>query len=61
MKDKDLLKLLIQDGWRLVSVKGSHHKITKGEKTEIIPVHGNDIKKGLLSAILKRTSLEVNK
>jgi len=45
----------------LVSVKGSRHKITKDEKTEIIPVHGNDIKKGLLSAILKRTSLEVNK
>jgi len=61
MKDKDLLKLLIKDGWRLVSVKGSHHKITKDEKTEIIPVHGKDIKKGLLSAILKRTGLEVNK
>ena len=61
MKDKDLLKLLLKDGWKLVSVKGSHHKITKDEKTEIIPVHGNDIKKGLLSAILKRTGLEVNK
>ena len=61
MKDRDLLKLLLKDGWELVSVKGSHHKITKGEKTEILPVHGKDIKKGLLSAILKRTGLEVNK
>ena len=61
MKDRDLLKLLLKDGWELVSVKGSHHKITKGGKTEIIPVHGKDIKKGLLSAILKRTGLEVDK
>nr|WP_298680105.1 hypothetical protein [uncultured Treponema sp.] len=30
----------------------------KGGKTEIIPVHGKDIKKGLLSAVLKRTGLE---
>nr|WP_252722130.1 type II toxin-antitoxin system HicA family toxin [Treponema socranskii] len=37
MKDKDLLKLLLKDGWKLVSVKGSHHKITKNGKTEIIP------------------------
>ena len=61
MKDRDLLKLLLKDGWELVSVKGSHHKIKKGEKTEILPVHGKDIKKGLLSAILKRTGLEVKR
>ena len=61
MKDRDLLKLLLKDGWELVSVKGSHHKIKKGEKTEILPVHGTDIKKGLLSAILKRTGLEVKR
>jgi len=60
VKDKDLLKLLLKNGWELVSVKGSHHKITKDGKTEIIPIHGNDIKKGLLSAILKRTGLEVH-
>ncbi|MFC2603808.1 MAG: type II toxin-antitoxin system HicA family toxin [Treponema sp.] len=59
MKDKDLLKLLLKNGWELVSVKGSHHKITKDGKMEIVPVHGKDIKKGLLSAILKRTGLEV--
>ncbi|WP_196799915.1 type II toxin-antitoxin system HicA family toxin [Treponema vincentii] len=39
MKGKDLLKLLLKDGWELISVKDSHHKITKGGKTEIIPVH----------------------
>ncbi|MBQ8383689.1 MAG: type II toxin-antitoxin system HicA family toxin [Spirochaetaceae bacterium] len=29
MKDKDLLKILLADGWELVSIKGSHHKIRK--------------------------------
>ena len=61
VKDKDLLKLLLKDGWKLVSVKGSHHKITKNGKTEIIPVHGKDVKKGLLAAILKRTEPEAKK
>lgn len=58
MKDKDLLKLLMKNGWELVSVKGSHHKLRKDGKTEIIPVHGKDVKQGLLNAILKRTGLE---
>ena len=61
VKDKDLLKLLLKDGWKLVSVKGSHHKITKTGKTDIIPVHFKDVKKGLLAAILKRTEPEVKK
>ena len=61
VKDKDLLKLLLKDGWELISVKGSHHKITKNGKIEIIPVHGKDVKKGLLAAILKRTGQEAKK
>ena len=43
------------------AVKGSHHKITKNGKIEIIPVHGKDMKTGLLAAILKRTELEAKK
>ena len=61
VKDKDFLKLLLKDGRELVSVKGSHHKITKNGKIEIIPVHGKDMKTGLLAAILKRTELEAKK
>ena len=58
MKDKDLYKLLLKNGWQEVSVKGSHHKLKKGDKTEMIPVHGKDVPKGLLNAILKRTGLK---
>ena len=44
MRDKDLLKLLLQNGWHVVNINGSHHKLRKGNATEIIPIHG----KGLL-------------
>ncbi len=58
MKDKDLLKLFLKDGWQEVSVRGSHHKIRKGERTEIIPVHGRDLAPELANAILKRNGLK---
>ena len=58
MKDKDLLKLLRQNGWTEVRVHGSHHIMKKDGKTETIPVHGKDVPKGLLEAILKRTGLK---
>jgi len=58
MKDKDLLKLFIKNGWKQVRIKGSHHIVQKGEQTEVIPVHGKDVASGLLNAILKRTGLK---
>ena len=58
MKDKDLLKLLIRNGWELKRINGSHHVIQKGENTEVIPIHGKDVPTGLLNAILKRTGLK---
>lgn len=58
MKDKDLLKLLKQNGWTEVRIHGSHHILVKGSQTETIPVHGKDVPKGLLNAILKRTGLK---
>lgn len=58
MKDKDLLRLLLANGWQEVHIKGSHHKLRKENATEIIPVHGKDVPKGLLAAIMKRTGLK---
>ena len=58
MKDKDLLKLLKENGWEVVRVRGSHHVLQKGDQTEVVPVHGKDVPLGLLSAILKRTGLK---
>lgn len=58
MKDKDLLKLLLQNGWMLDRVKGSHHVLKKDGQTEVIPIHGQDVPTGLLNKILKRTGLK---
>ena len=58
MKDKDLLKLFLRNGWKEVGVKGSHHKVRKGDRVEIIPIHGTDVAPGLLNAILKRNGLK---
>ena len=58
MKDKDLLKLLKQNGWKLVRINGSHHILQKGEQIEVVPVHGKDVPTGLLNKILKRRGLK---
>ncbi len=58
MKDKDLLKLFLKNGWQLKRVHGSHHVVGKDGKIEVIPVHGKDVCTGLLNAILKRNGLK---
>ena len=57
MRDKDLLKLLKKNGWRLIQINGSHHVLQKGEQTITVPIHGKDVPIGLLSRILKETGL----
>jgi len=58
MRDRDLLKLMQQNGWKLVRIKGSHHIIQKDGQTESIPIHGRDVPTGLLNKILKRAGLK---
>ena len=53
MRDKELLKLLVKNGWQVVSVRGSHHRLRKNGKTTIVAVHGQDMPIGELNAILK--------
>lgn len=57
MKDKELLRLLVDNGWQEIGINGSHHKMRKGDKTIIVPVHGRDMKIGLLNAILRAANL----
>lgn len=35
MKDKDLLKLLLKNGWKDVRQRGSHHRLKKDEQVEV--------------------------
>lgn len=59
MRDKDLYKKFLKDGWELKRVHGSHHIIKKGDKIETIPIHNKDVPPGLLKAIIKRTGIKL--
>jgi len=60
MKVRELLRVLQEDGWEKKEQKGSHlqliHPIKAGKVT--VPVHGGDIPKGTLNAILKQAGLK---
>ena len=58
MKDKDLLKLLLKNGWKDVQQPGSHHRLKKDYQIEINEEHFKTLPKVLLHAILKRTGLK---
>ena len=58
MKDKDLLRLLIKNGWEIKRIQGSHHVLQKDDQIEVVPIHGKDVPTGLLNKILKRAALK---
>ena len=58
MKDKDLLKLLLRNGWTEDRITGSHHILMKDGLVISLPVHSKDMKKGLEAAILKKAGLK---
>lgn len=58
MTGKALIKLMLQNGWEINRIHGSHYVMKKGSQTEIVPVHNKDLAKGLLNSILKRTGLK---
>ena len=51
---KKLVKLLKADGFELISIRGSHHKFTKGDITLIVPHPKKDLPLGLVRAIYKQ-------
>lgn len=58
MRDKELLRLLKRNGWKVKRIQGSHHILEKSNQIEVVPVHGKEVPTGLLQKILKRTGLE---
>ena len=59
MTGKEVVKLLIANGWCVDRIHGSHYIMAKGSQTIVVPVHGNnDLKPGLLNAILKGAGLK---
>lgn len=58
MKDKELLKIMIKNGWKIERINGSHHVMKKDSQIEVIPVHSKEISTGIANKILKRLGLK---
>ncbi|NTS30077.1 type II toxin-antitoxin system HicA family toxin [Phyllobacterium sp. BT25] len=52
-ESKKIIKRLKDEGFELVSVRGSHHKFRKGEITLIIPHPRKDLPLGTARSIAK--------
>ena len=64
MKYNELFRLLKKDGWFEVRQSGSHVIMKHAEKPEqlTVPFHaGKEVKKGLLSALLKQAGIKTTK
>ena len=58
MTGKELVKLLMKNGWKLDHVRGSHHILRKEGKHISVPVHGKkELGKGLQNRLLKEAGL----
>jgi mRNA interferase HicA len=64
VKYSELFRILKKDGWFEVRQTGSHVTMQHPAKPEqlTVPYHaGKEVKKGLLSAILKQADIKTNK
>ncbi len=53
LSGREMLKLYLRAGWRILGHRGSHVKVGKGTEREIIPMH-RELKRGLERKLLKR-------
>jgi len=61
MKVAHVLKLIMDDGWYLVRIKGSHRQFKHPQKKGLVTVSGkpaDEIRKGTLGNILRQASLK---
>ncbi len=55
---KELIKILIQTGFKFQRSKGSHHVFRHSDgRITIVPMHSKDLPKGTLFAILKQAGI----
>ena len=60
MNGKQIIRKLENEGWHIKRVRGSHHIMSKDNRSVPVPVHGSaEIGKGLLSAIEKQTGVKL--
>lgn len=57
MKRKDLIRLLENNGWRILREGANHTIYTNGKKCEPVPRH-SELNEMLAKAIIKRNNLK---
>lgn len=61
MKIRDVLRLLDNDGWRIVATRGSHRQLKHPSKPGRVTVAGkpsDDLALGTLNSVLKQAGLK---
>ncbi|WP_456330925.1 type II toxin-antitoxin system HicA family toxin [Fervidibacter sacchari] len=62
MKVREIIKLLKQDGWYQVRMKGSHRQFKHPRKKGIVTIAGNlndELAPGTLNSILRQAQIEL--
>jgi len=60
MNGKQVIKILKGNGWEVLRVNGSHHRLGKNQDRTTVPVHGGrDLGPGLIRAIEKQTGVKL--
>ena len=61
VKVKEILRMLMDDGWKLTAQRGSHRQFEHSQKTGRVTVAGkdsDDLARGTLNSILKQAKLK---
>lgn len=54
MTGKQMIRLFVKHGWKIVKIRGSHYTLVKGDLIEQIPHHTTELKKSLEIRLLKK-------
>jgi len=57
---KQIIRVLEQNGFKVIRVSGSHHILSNGQRKVTVPVHGtSDVKIGTLKSIEKQSGVKL--
>ncbi|GLH17382.1 MULTISPECIES: type II toxin-antitoxin system HicA family toxin [Pseudomonas] len=60
MRSREMIRMIEDDGWYLVAVKGSHHQYKHSSKQGRVTIKhpDSDLPKGTINSILKQAGLK---
>ncbi|MFZ2715810.1 MAG: type II toxin-antitoxin system HicA family toxin [Minisyncoccia bacterium] len=61
MSDREVIKLIENEGFVFVRQKGSHKVFKKDKTIIVVPSHGRNLKRGLTAKIIKDAGIDLNK